>query len=76
MPTVEGVAKELGVSVRQLQRACAVELGDNPVAVRRRLLASKARELLAHGLTPSSVSQQLRFTHSGHMNRLLREVPV
>ncbi|MDB5885933.1 MAG: AraC family transcriptional regulator [Polaromonas sp.] len=76
MPTVEKVAEDIGVSVRQLQRACVVEMGDNPVAIRRRLLASKARELLAHGLTPSLVSQQLRFTHSGHLNRLLREVPA
>lgn len=75
MPTVEGVAEDLGVSVRQLQRACAVELGVTPVAMRRRLLASKARELLMHGMTPSLVSQQLGFTHSGHLNRLLREVP-
>lgn len=74
LPTVEVVAKELGVSVRQLQRACAAELGNSPVAVRRRLLALKARELLAHGAPPSLVSQQLCFTHSGHLNRLLREV--
>ena len=76
MPTVEGVAEDLGVSVRQLQRACAVELGNTPVTLRRRLLASKARELLMQGLTPLSVSQQLGFTHSGHLNRLLREVPT
>jgi AraC-like DNA-binding protein len=74
MPTVEAVAEELGISVRQLQRACAAELGDSPVAVRRRCLALKARQLLAQGMPASEVSQQLCFAHSGHLNRLLHEV--
>lgn len=76
MPAVESVADELGVSMRQLQRACGTELGSSPVAVRRRLLASKARELLAAGMPPALASQQLGFTHSGHLNRLLRDVPA
>lgn len=76
MPTVEAVADELGVSVRGLQRACAAELGSSPVAVRRLLLASKARELMAQGMSPAKVSPHLGFTHSGHLNRLLREVPA
>ncbi|QHI98445.1 helix-turn-helix domain-containing protein [Xylophilus rhododendri] len=76
MPTVEAVAEVLGVSARQLQRACAIELGTSPVAIRRRLLAARARELLARGVPPSLVSQQLCFTHSGHLTRLLREVPA
>lgn len=75
MPTVEAVADELGVSVRGLQRACATELGSSPVAVRRRVLASHARERLAQGLSPAELSPLLGFTHSGHLNRLLREVP-
>jgi AraC-like DNA-binding protein len=74
MPTVDAVAEELGVSLRGLQRACATELGSSPVALRRRLLAAKARELLAEGMSPAKVSPQLGFTHSGHLNRLLREV--
>lgn len=76
MPTVEAVADELGVSVRGLQRACATELGNSPVAIRRLLLASKARELMAQGMSPAKVSPYLGFTHSGHLNRLLREVPA
>ncbi len=74
MPTVEAVADELGVSVRRLQRACAAELGSSPVAVRRVLLAAKARELIANGMAPATISPQLGFTHSGHLNRLLRGV--
>lgn len=74
MPTVEAVADELGVSVRYLQRTCMSELGSSPVAVRRRLLAARARELMAQGMSPAMVSLYLGFTHSGHLNRLLREV--
>jgi AraC-like DNA-binding protein len=74
MPTVQAVADELGVSVRCLQRTCAAELGSSPVTVRRLLLASKARELMAKGLSPARVSPHLGFTHSGHLNRLLRDV--
>lgn len=74
LPAVEAVAEELGVSVRRLQRACAAALGVSPVAVRRRLLATRARELLEQGLTPACAAQRLGFTHSGHLNRLLRDV--
>ena len=74
LPAIEAVAGELGVSVRRLQRACASELGTNPIAVRRHLLANRARELLEQGLTPARVAHRLGFTHSGHLNRLLREV--
>ena len=74
MPTVEAVADELGVSVRGLQRACMSELGSSPVTVRRRLLAARARELMAQGMAPAMISAYLGFTHSGHLNRLLREV--
>lgn len=75
LPTVDAVAQELGVSIRQLQRACAEELGSSPVSLRRRLLARKARELMGQGMAPAQVSQQLGFTHSGHLHRLLRGVP-
>jgi AraC-like DNA-binding protein len=74
MPTVDAVAGELGVTVRRLQRSCATELGSSPVAVRRFLLASKARALMAQGMSPATVSSLLGFTHSGHLNRLLRDV--
>ncbi|SEL04519.1 AraC-type DNA-binding protein [Variovorax sp. YR750] len=76
MPSVEAVAAELGVSVRQLQRSCATELGNSPVAIRRLLLAAKARELIAQGMVPATISSHLGFTHSGHLNRLLRGVPA
>lgn len=76
MPTVDAVAADLGVSVRRLQRACAAELGRSPVAVRRLLLAAKARELIAQGMAPSTISPHLGFTHSGHLNRLLRGIPA
>lgn len=76
LPSVDAVAGELGVSIRCLQRACAMELGASPVAVRRRLLAQNARELMAQGTAPAQVSQLLGFTHSGHLNRLLRDVPA
>ncbi|MES2186707.1 MAG: helix-turn-helix domain-containing protein [Pseudomonadota bacterium] len=74
LPGVEAVADELGVSVRRLQRACTAELGSSPVAVRRRLLAARARELLAQGMALAGASQQLGFAHSGHLNRLLRDI--
>ncbi|MBO9643246.1 MAG: AraC family transcriptional regulator [Pseudacidovorax sp.] len=74
MPTVEAVALRLGVSTRQLQRVCAIELGASPVGLRRQLMAAKAREMLARGIPASIVSQQLCLTHSGHLTRLLRDV--
>jgi AraC-like DNA-binding protein len=74
MPTVDAVAQELGVSIRHLQRACAEELGSSPVALRRKLLAARARELMGQGMASAQVSQQLGFTHSGHLHRLLRGV--
>lgn len=74
LPAVEAVADELGVSMRRLQRACASELGASPVTLRRRLLAARARELLARGVEAARVAERLGFTHSGHLNRLLRDI--
>ncbi len=76
LPAVEAVADELGVSLRSLQRACAAEQGQSPVALRRRLLATRARALLDRGMAPARAAQLLGFAHSGHLNRLLREIPV
>lgn len=75
LPSIDAVACELGVAIRQLQRACQIELGTTPVAIRRRLLAAHARALIAAGRSAASVSVQLGFASSGHMHRLLREVP-
>ncbi|SDC71994.1 AraC-type DNA-binding protein [Cupriavidus sp. YR651] len=74
LPSIDGVASELGVSIRQLQRACQLEFGASPVAVRRRVLATHARTLINEGRTLASVSVQLGFASSGHLGRLLREV--
>lgn len=76
MPSVDAVACELGVSTRQLQRACQQELGASPVEVRRRMLAAHARTLLAGGQPFAEVSLQLGFVTSGHLGRLLRGVGV
>lgn len=75
LPAVEAVSDELGVSMRRLQRACAAEMGDSPVTLRRRLLATRARELLDRGLAPARAAERLGFTHTGHLNRLLRDLP-
>ena len=75
VPLVDSVARDLGVSTRQLQRACRQEFGASPIDVRRRLLAERARALMADGLTLASTSQQLGFATSGHLGRLLRAVP-
>lgn len=72
LPSIEVVAAGLGVSMRQLQRACQLELGASPVAVRRRVLAAHARTLLAEGRPLARVSEQLGFASSGHLTRLLR----
>lgn len=75
LPQIDAVARELGVSSRQLQRTCQQEFGASPVDVRRHLLAARARALLAQGLPLSQVSRQLGFTSSGHLGRLLRALP-
>ncbi|QET05916.1 helix-turn-helix domain-containing protein [Cupriavidus pauculus] len=74
MPSIDAVAADLGVSIRRLQRACQIELGASPVEVRRRMLASHARALLASGQTAARVSVQLGFASSGHLHRLLRDI--
>ncbi len=75
LPSIDAVACSLGVSARQLQRACQLEFGASPVAVRRRVLATHARTLLAEGQPVARVSERLGFASSGHLARLLREVP-
>lgn len=72
LPSIDVLACELGVSTRQLQRACRQELGASPVVLRRRMLAAHARALLARGLPFAEVSAQLGFASSGHLGRLLR----
>jgi AraC-like DNA-binding protein len=74
VPLVDAVACELGVSQRQLQRACLQEFGASPIDIRRRLLAGRARELMAQGQTLAQTSLQLGFASSGHLGRLLRAV--
>jgi transcriptional regulator GlxA family with amidase domain len=74
VPLVDAVACELGVSQRQLQRACLQEFGASPIDVRRRLLAARARELMAQGQTLAQASLQLGFASSGHLGRLLRAI--
>ena len=75
LPTIDAMACELGTSTRQLQRTCREELGQSPVALRRQMLASHARRLLAAGQPLARVSTQLGFTTSGHLTRLLRSLP-
>ncbi len=75
VPLVEEAARDLGVSTRQLQRACHQEFGASPIDIRRRMQAARARTLLAEGLALARVSQQLGFATSGHLGRLLRAVP-
>lgn len=76
LPSIDTVASELGVSIRQLQRACQIEFGATPVTVRRRILATHARRLIAQGRPAARVSMDLGFASSGHLHRLLREVPA
>lgn len=73
LPSIDAVASELGVSIRHLQRACQIEFGVTPVTVRRRVLATHARGLIAQGKSAASVSMDLGFASSGHLHRLLRE---
>ncbi|WP_076998393.1 helix-turn-helix domain-containing protein [Variovorax sp. KK3] len=73
LPSIDALACELGVSTRQLQRACRQELGTSPIALRRRMLAAHARALLTRGMPFSQVSAQLGFANSGHLGRLLRD---
>ncbi|WP_114969417.1 helix-turn-helix domain-containing protein [Rhodoferax ferrireducens] len=75
LPSVNAVASELGVSIRQLQRACKQEMLESPVTVRRRLLASQARRLMTEeGLSLADASERLGFSTSGHLTRLLHDV--
>ncbi|RZT42133.1 helix-turn-helix transcriptional regulator [Cupriavidus agavae] len=73
LPSIDAVASEMGVSIRNLQRACQAEFGATPVALRRRVLAAHARTLMAQGRSAASVSVDLGFSSSGHLHRLLRE---
>lgn len=74
LPQIDAMAQSLGVSVRQLQRACEQAFGASPVALRRRLLAARARALMAQGCTLAQASQALGFASSGHLGRLLRAI--
>lgn len=74
LPQIDAVAQSLGVSVRQLQRACEQTYGASPVALRRRALAARARALMAQGCTLAQASQALGFASSGHLGRLLRAI--
>lgn len=76
LPSIDTVASELGISIRHLQRACQIEFGATPVALRRRILAAHARALMAQGWSAARVSMDLGFASSGHLHRLLREIPV
>jgi AraC-like DNA-binding protein len=75
VPLVDDVARDLGVSTRQLHRACRQEFGASPIDMRRRLLAERARTLMAEGETLANASRQLGFATSGHLGRLLRALP-
>lgn len=75
LPSVLQVACDLGVSVRTLQRQCEMEAAATPVAIRRRLLAARARTLLHSGQTLAQVSRRLDFANSGHLTRLLKSMP-
>jgi len=75
MPTVTHSAAELGISMRTLQRACLLDYGCSPVALRRMLLARAARARLETGEPLARVSASLGFANSGHLGRLLRELP-
>lgn len=72
--TIDAVAAGLGISVRQLQRACQQEWNLSPVTVRRMMVARHARMLMAQGHSLSAVSVRLGFANSGHLGRLLRGV--
>lgn len=74
VPLVDDVARQLGVSMRQLQRCCGQEFGASPIDVRRRMLATRARSLMAQGATLAQASVRLGFASSGHLGRLLRAV--
>jgi AraC-like DNA-binding protein len=76
LPSVSVSALTLGVSPRSLQRACLQEYGLSPVALRRRLLARAARARLQAGESLARVSAELGFANSGHLGRLLRQVPL
>jgi len=76
LPSIDAVADELGISIRHLQRATQIEFGASPIEVRRRILAAHARALIAEGRSTASVSVDLGFASSGHLHRLLREVPA
>jgi AraC-like DNA-binding protein len=76
LPTVAESASLLGVTMRTLQRACLAQFGQTPVALRRSMLAAVARTHLAAGASLAQVSAELGFANSGHLGRLLRDVPV
>ncbi|OZI43680.1 AraC family transcriptional regulator [Bordetella genomosp. 5] len=72
--TVADAANTLGLSPRTVQRACLDVYGVSPVTLRRMLVAQAARERLALGESLARVSNELGFSSSGHLGRLLRAV--
>lgn len=75
-PRCDAFARSAGLSARQLQRLCLARFGLAPAALRRTLVAQRARAMLAGGAALAAVSDALGFASSGHLGRLLKETAI
>jgi transcriptional regulator GlxA family with amidase domain len=69
-PSVEAIARYVGVSARQLERLFRAALGIGPAAFQRRIRLEYARWLLANtGRTITEVAMDAGFSDGAHLSR-------
>jgi transcriptional regulator GlxA family with amidase domain len=72
--SVDGVARQVHLSQRQLERLFRLELGMSPTQFAMRLRLSAARELLLSTAAPvSAIAAECGFSDSAHFSRCFRK---
>jgi AraC-like DNA-binding protein len=71
---VAGLAREVGLSSRTLQRHCAAVYGYGPATLRRVLRFRRAARLLGDGLPVAEVAALAGYADQPHMHREVREL--
>lgn len=72
--SIDGIARQLHLSPRQLERLFRVELGMSPAQCAMRLRLNAARELLLSTTAPvSAIAAECGFSDSAHFSRSFRK---